>query len=103
MNIFSDVPNVADEFCEILAETNDLRIERIVSQGHRSIENFWYDQSEDEWLCLVSGSACLMFEDCSVILQKGDSMHIPAHLRHRVDDTSESPPCIWICVFWQYR
>ena len=45
MNIFSDVKDhlPEEEFLE-LASSETVKIERIVSMGHRSPEQFWYDQ-----------------------------------------------------------
>ena len=33
------------------------KIERIVSRGHASPEDFWYDQEENEWVMVVKGTA----------------------------------------------
>ena len=55
-----------------------LRLERIHSNNARSAENFWYDQTEYEWVTILKGSAKLMFEDeeTARVLQKGDSVLI---------------------------
>ena len=43
-NLFSNIPaDLPDEVVEILLKTKSLRIERIVSHGHASAEDFWYD------------------------------------------------------------
>ena len=45
MNIFSNLPeNLKDEVFEVIASSNDLTIERIVSKGHTSPEIGWYEQ-----------------------------------------------------------
>lgn len=93
MNIY-DFPKgrLDKEFVEILLKSDNIRIERIVSTGHTTD---WYDQSEDEWVCLLKGEAELEFEDKSVSLNEGDTIFIPKHQKHRVAKTTE---CIWLCV-----
>ena len=51
------------ELTDILLETKDLRLERIVSRNHRSADDFWYQQEQHEWVMVVQGSARLQFED----------------------------------------
>lgn len=102
MNLFSIPVRTDDEFCETLASSHSCRIERIVSQGHRSPDDFWYDQTEDELVCLLSGSALLDFDYCSVVLTAGDTLFVPAHKKHRVDQTSNMPPCVWLCIFGKF-
>ncbi len=58
MNLFADLPhNLPEELVEVLAENKQVRIERIVSTGHVSPEGFWYDQDEDDWVCLMQRRA----------------------------------------------
>ena len=45
------------EAFETLLHSPAVRIERIVSHGHASPADFWYDQNEAEWVLLVQGSA----------------------------------------------
>ena len=45
-----------------------MRIERIVSTGQSSPPGFWYDQADDEFVVLLSGSARLRFEEGYVTL-----------------------------------
>lgn len=87
-----------EEEIDVLFNGKNIRIERIVSMGQVSPENFWYDQDEDEWLVLIEGKAILEYETNSVSLSKGDTLFIPAHQRHRINWTSTDPPCIWVCV-----
>lgn len=102
-NLFSlkDIPRLpdSDEFFEtLLRGGNGLRVERIVSHGHTTPEDHWYDQEEDEWVLILEGSAHLLFEkDRVVSLSRGDHLLIPAHQKHRVSYTSS--PCIWLAVF----
>ncbi len=88
------------EFFEPLATENGVRVERIVSEGHVSPEGFWYDQEEWEWVAVLQGSAKLEFEGHGVLsLTSGRWALIPAHVRHRVIETSASPQCVWLAVF----
>jgi len=74
-------------------------IERIVSTGQTTPEGTWYDQDRDEWVALLQGEAELAYDDGTVLeLHAGDHVLIPAHCRHRVEQTSVVPPCIWIAV-----
>jgi len=77
-----------------------VRIVRIVSTGQASPPGFWYDQSDDEFVVLLSGAARLRFEngDLSLDLKPGDWVEIPAHTRHRVEWTQAEPPTVWLAV-----
>jgi cupin 2 domain-containing protein len=89
-----------EEQVETLAQSSSARVERIVSRGHCSAPDFWYDQAEDEFVLLVSGAARLQFADGTVReLRPGDWLNIPAHVRHRVDWTDETTFSVWLAVF----
>lgn len=84
----------------MLLKRAGLRIERIVSTGQASPEGFWYNQPQDEWVVLLSGSAGLRFE-CETEerkLKPGDWLQIPAHVRHRVEWTDAATPSVWLAV-----
>ena len=88
-----------EEVFEVLARGRNLKIERIVSNGHSTPEGQWYDQKTDEWVGLLQGEAQLRYGDgATQQLRAGDWILIPAHLKHRVDRTSQSPPCIWLAI-----
>lgn len=91
----------AVETIEILLQTTDVRIERIISRGQASPAGFWYDQDEAEWVNLLAGQAVLRFEEGSVTLGAGDHLFIAPHRRHRVESTS--PDAIWLAVFTPAR
>lgn len=95
MNVFQiPAPLPEQEWTELLLE-GSTRIERIISHGQTSD---WYDQTEDEWVCVLAGEGELEYADGSrQRLRTGDTAWLPAHLRHRVSYTSK--PCIWLCVF----
>lgn len=101
-NLFDALPTeLPEELVEILAETPHVRIERIVSLGHSSPDNFWYDQEESEWVLVVRGNAVLRFADGeSVSMRAGDFQLIDARRKHRVEQTSEEEPTLWLCVFF---
>jgi cupin 2 domain-containing protein len=103
-NLFANVaPQLADEEIVELLSAPNLRIERIVSTGHASAPETWYDQDRAEWVLLVAGSAGLIFEGDTqpVLLEPGSYVHIPAHTRHRVAWTDQSRPTIWLAIhYW---
>jgi len=98
MNIY-DLPQLplSEELTTILAQSNTVRIERIISTGQTSD---WYDQCEIEFVALLQGNATIEFEDKTVDMSGGDTLVIQPHERHRVAYTSSEPPCIWLCVFY---
>jgi cupin 2 domain-containing protein len=101
MNLLSDLPaNLPEELTTVLQEGHGVRIERIVSTGHKSPEGFWYDQPEQEWVMVLKGAARLAFEDRVVEMQAGDCISIPAHQKHRVEWTSPDEPTVWLAVFY---
>ncbi|AWV88171.1 cupin domain-containing protein [Bradymonas sediminis] len=88
-----------DEFIETLAESEGFRVERIISHGHQTPAGQWYDQPNDEWVILLQGEATLEWADGQKTrLKAGESLMIPAHQRHRVAQTSNDPPCLWLAV-----
>jgi len=95
-------PQLPEELIEVLASTNNVRIERIVSHGHTSPEDFWYDQDQDEFVLLLKGKAELEFSDPSktIMLEQGDSLIIPAHQRHRVSWTKPEIETVWLVVYY---
>lgn len=99
MNIFClpDLP-LSEELTAVLAVSENIRIERIISTGQVSD---WYDQPETEFVVLLEGHAAIEYENGETIsLLKGDTLLIRPHERHRVSYTSYDPPCIWLCVFY---
>ncbi|WP_422003486.1 cupin domain-containing protein [Reyranella sp.] len=98
--LFGDFPrDGAEEFVEPLVARGGVRIERIVSTGQASPPGFWYDQDEDEFVVLLAGAARLRFADDRILdLKPGDWVEIPAHVRHRVEETQAEPPTVWLAV-----
>jgi cupin 2 domain-containing protein len=102
MNLFADVPaDPAAEQSDTLLATSAVKIERIVSLGQASPPGFWYDQPHQEWVAVLRGAARLRFEDRVEEMKAGDSVHIPAHVRHRVDWTAPGEPTIWLAVHFK--
>ncbi len=97
-NLFADVPACeSGESVAHLFENDAIKIERIVSHSHSSPEGFWYDQANDEWVILLSGSASLEFSDGRLIdLSPGDYLTILAHVKHRIAQTSAQ--ATWLAV-----
>ena len=103
MNLFADIPSrLPDEIIERLLSAPGVRIERIVSLGHASARDFWYDQDHHEWVVLLQGAARLRFENeaQALDLKPGDCLDIPAHCRHRVEWTDPTTPTIWLAVHY---
>lgn len=90
-----------EEFAEVLARGENVRIERVVSRGHSSPPGHWYDQDENEWVLLVQGKARLRFAGDRVVhLAAGGYVDIPAHCRHRVEWTAQDIDTVWLAVFY---
>jgi cupin 2 domain-containing protein len=86
---------------EVLLAARGVRLERIVSLGHASPEDFWYDQRAFEWVMVLSGSARLAIEGETGerTLAPGDALTLPAHCRHRVTWTDPDQPTVWLALF----
>ena len=103
-NVFANVAHrlPAEQIVELLSARN-VRIERIVSTGHATAPDEWYDQDRAEWVLLLSGSAGLVFEAEPEprVLEPGSYVHIDAHVRHRVAWTDQSAPTVWLAIHYQ--
>jgi cupin 2 domain-containing protein len=98
-NIFDDLPqHLPKELVQILVRAADVRIERIISHGHASSADFWYDQPQHEWVIVLKGEARLQFDDGMVEMKPGDFINIPAFKKHRVDWTTPDEPTVWLGV-----
>jgi len=90
---------IQKEFFETLQETENIKIERIISTGQTTPPNQWYDQEKAEWVVLLTGEAELTFENGNIKkLTAGDYLFIPPHQKHRVSYTSVEPACVWLAV-----
>lgn len=93
-----------EEFLDLLNHDN-IRIERIVSNGQKSEEDFWYEQEENEFVLLLDGDAVLEIqnEDGSIKeieLNKNEYINIKAYVKHRVKYTNTSKPTVWLAIFY---
>ena len=100
-NIFEKIiVDKTEEFFFEIFKNETIKIEKIVSNGQASLENFWYEQKENEYILLLEGFAILEFENREVELKKGDCLNIEAMEKHRVKFTSLNEPTIWFTVFY---
>jgi cupin 2 domain-containing protein len=101
MNLLADLPrHLPDELFTRLPDMASVRIERIVSHGHASPPDFWYEQEQHEWVVVLKGAARLRFEDGVVEMKPGDFVNIPARRKHRVEWTTPDEPTIWLAVHY---
>lgn len=103
-NIFCHLnPSASEEIFEKLLHTPCFFLERIVSTGQATPPGEWYDQDQDEWVILLSGSAGLLFARENQIhwLHPGDYVFIPAHELHRVEWTDISQPTVWLALHYR--
>jgi len=102
-NLFAAIPaDLENEVFERLAGNTLVRIERIVSRGHRSPASGWYDQESGEWVIVLRGAARLAFADGTAVeLGPGDYLDLPAHCRHRVDWTAPDEETVWLAVHYR--
>lgn len=101
-NIFESIPlDLSDEIFEELLQSKDVKVERIISKGHRSPESGWYDQSQDEWVIILKGKAIIFFESGEeIILEVGNYINIPAHSKHKVSWTDPETETIWLAIHY---
>lgn len=102
-NLLTNIPDeLPGELFTTLLENDHLKIERIISRGHHSPENSWFDQDSHEWVLLIQGEASIGYPDSpSVSLVAGEYLHIPAHRRHRVEWTLPGQDTIWLAIHYQ--
>ena len=102
-NLLGQIPSpLPSEVFADLVSTNNVRIERILSQGQQTPTGEWFDQDEHEWVIVLKGEARLQFEDSEPLhLTPGAHVLIPAHQKHRVAWTSQKEPTVWLAVFYR--
>jgi cupin 2 domain-containing protein len=101
-NIFKNIPQtLREELFEEIVTSKHVKIERIISDGHTSPKEGWYDSEQNEWVIVLQGEAILSFENgTNVELKRGDYHNIPAHKRHKVSHTSQEEKTIWLAVYY---
>jgi len=100
-NLLSNVPqDLPAERFDFLVDSGAVRIERIISTGQVTPDGTWYDQSQAEWVVLLTGAAEIDFEGEATPrrLGPGDHLLIPPHCRHRVSWTAEGVATVWLAV-----
>lgn len=101
-NLYRDIENhIPKEQFDSLVAADNVQIERIVSKGHTSPDQGWYDQQRNEFVLVLKGAARLEFEDGrEVDMRPGDWLEVPAHEKHRVAWTDESQETVWLAVHY---
>lgn len=89
-----------EEAFKTLLERPGLRLEQILSLGHRTPDGEWLLGNEDEWVLLLKGSARLCLEgwEGEVALETGDALLIPGGIRHRVTETAKDQHTVWLAL-----
>ncbi len=100
-NIFEHIADdINEEIFDVLLKRNNIKIERIISNGQASPETGWYDQAQNEWVIVLSGEAIVDFENTQFSLKEGDYLNIPAHTKHKVSWTHPSRQTTWLAIFY---
>ena len=101
-NIFTDIPKeLKEELFEEIISNKNVKIERIVSEGHTSPKEGWYESKQNEWVMILQGEAILSFEDAEdVELKNGDYFNISALTKHKVSHTSKEQKTIWLAIYY---
>ena len=105
-NIYVDIPKeLPNELVEKIIQNDSFKLERIISKDHSTPKGEWYDQSEEEWVIVLKGSAGISIEgeEEIVVLKPGDYLHLPAHLKHRVEWTDPTTETVWLALYYQTR
>ncbi len=100
-SLFSMIPNnLPEELFTTIIEKEGVKIERIVSDGHRSDPDFWYDQDMNEFVLIVQGSGTIQFQGQRepLTLSVGEYVFIPSHTKHRVVSTEMNAKTIWLAI-----
>jgi len=94
MNIYNYIPPHKNEIFTTLIKHKNIKINRIVSASN--IKPIEYMQEEDEWLVLIEGKAVLLLDNEEKLLEKGDTLFIPAKTPHSVLKTNDGT--VWLTV-----
>ncbi len=90
--------NTKKEIFKEILKTDNVLVEKIISSGQYTPKGKWINQSFDEWVVLLQGVAVIAFEKQIVTLRAGDYIFIPAEMKHRIEETSKKPPCVWLAI-----
>ena len=102
-NIFNNIPKtLQEELFENILSKDSIQIQRIISKGHVTPKDEWYNQENNEWVIVLQGEAILSFENSDdVKLKSGDYINIKAHTKHKVSWTIPNEETIWLAVFYE--
>lgn len=100
-NIFENIiiNKNKEQFFDLIGN-NNIKIEKIVSNGQSSPINFWYEQEKNEFVLILKGNAILEFEEKCIELNEGDYIDIKAFTKHRVKYTNKDESTIWLAIFY---
>lgn len=101
-NFTSMVPEkIEKEIFQEIVRTENITIERIISQGQSSPETGWYDQEKSEWVMVLEGEALVEFDDGEEArLGKNDFLMIFPHQKHRVKWTCPDRKTVWLAIYF---
>ena len=101
-NLLENIPeDLPEELFETLVKTDSVHIERIVSRGHTSPEEGWYEQEKNEFVLVLKGAARLEFGDGRVVsMGVGDWLEILAGEKHREVWTDEEGETVWVAIHY---
>ncbi len=105
-NLFEGVAGQrTEEIFDTLLETENFRIERIVSQGQNTPKGEWLEQKQAEWVVLLKGATRLSWAQKPEImeLKPGDYVHIPANCKHRVEWTDPKIKTVWLALHYNNK
>ena len=99
----SVVPAEGTERVRQLQSGPGWHLDLIHSCASSSVDGFWYDQHEHEWLTLLRGSARLELQspEQMIDLSVGDGLYLAPHRRHRVERTDPEPGTLWLALYWE--
>ena len=100
-NLYTLIPESLDsEVFELIVKNENIKIERIISKGHKSPKTGWYDQTHNEWVVVIKGQAIITFEDRQLSMSSGSYINIPAHTKHKVSCTDPEAETIWLVIHY---
>ncbi|WP_052341209.1 hypothetical protein [Salinarimonas rosea] len=94
-NIFAETAVI-----ESLIETEEVRLERVISHGQRSAAAAC-TQGVHEWLVVLKGGTVLELDGEKRRLGPGDHVFIPAEMKNRVAETATFDETIWLAAYWK--
>ena len=103
-NIFSNIPkSLSDELFKELVSSENCKIERIISKGHKTEEGKWYNQDKNEFVIILKGNAELLFKENNktIKMKEGDYINIPPRTKHRVTKTDPNKETIWLTIHYK--